>query len=29
MDQSMDYRSLCASLPETIEPGYDGLVVAL
>ena len=29
MDQSMDYRSLCAVLPETIEPGYDGLVVTL
>ncbi len=29
MDQSMDYRSLCAVLPETVEPGYDGLVVAL
>jgi len=29
MDQSMDYRSLCAVLPETIEPGYDGLVVML
>ena len=29
MDQSMDYRSLCAVLPETIEPGYDGLAVML
>jgi phosphoribosyl 1,2-cyclic phosphate phosphodiesterase len=29
MDQSMDYRSLCAVLPETVEPGYDGLVVTL
>jgi phosphoribosyl 1,2-cyclic phosphate phosphodiesterase len=29
MDQSMDYRSLCAVLPEGIEPGYDGLTVTL
>ncbi len=29
MDQSMDYRSLSAVLPETVEPGYDGLVVTL
>ena len=26
MDQSMDYRSLCATLPDGIVPGYDGLV---
>lgn len=25
MDQSMDYRSLRAELPERVEPGYDGL----
>lgn len=25
MDQSMDYASLTAELPETVEPGYDGL----
>lgn len=24
MDQSMDYRTLCHSLPERVEPGYDG-----
>ncbi|CAN5480100.1 MBL fold metallo-hydrolase [soil metagenome] len=29
MDQSMDYRSLCASLPPGVEPGYDGLTVVL
>ena len=29
MDQSMDYRSLCAALPAGIEPGYDGLEVRL
>ena len=27
MDQSMDYDTLCRSLPESIEPGYDGLEV--
>lgn len=25
MDQSMDYRTLAASLPAGVEPGYDGL----
>jgi phosphoribosyl 1,2-cyclic phosphate phosphodiesterase len=29
MDQSMDYRSLCRELPETVEPGYDGMEISL
>lgn len=29
MDQSMDYRPLRAELPPHIEPGYDGMEVAL
>lgn len=29
MDQSMDYRTLCAALPAGIEPAYDGQVVNL
>ena len=29
MDQSMDYRTLLASLPKGVEPGYDGLEVKL
>jgi phosphoribosyl 1,2-cyclic phosphate phosphodiesterase len=29
MDQTMDYRSLCAMLPAGVEPGYDGMAVAL
>ncbi len=29
MDQSLDYATLAASLPEGVEPGYDGLVVTL
>jgi phosphoribosyl 1,2-cyclic phosphate phosphodiesterase len=29
MDQSMDYRTLCASLPPGIEPGYDRQIVQL
>lgn len=29
MDNSMDYRALSDSLPDTVEPGYDGMVVAL
>lgn len=29
MDQSMDYASLVAMLPEGIEPGYDGLEIVL
>lgn len=29
MDQSMDYRTLCDTLPAGVEPGYDGLEVRL
>lgn len=29
MDQSMDYATLAAELPDGVEPGYDGLTVAL
>jgi phosphoribosyl 1,2-cyclic phosphate phosphodiesterase len=29
LDKSMDYRTLAAELPGHIEPGYDGLVVAV
>lgn len=29
MDQSMDYRSLCAVLPGGVEPGYDGMEISL
>ncbi len=29
MDQSMDYRSLCARLPESVKPGYDGMEIEL
>ena len=29
MDQSLDYRELCAELPPCVEPGRDGLVVEL
>ena len=29
MDNSMDYRTLRAELPETVEPGFDGLEVVL
>ena len=29
MDNSMDYRTLLAELPDRVEPGYDGLEVAL
>jgi phosphoribosyl 1,2-cyclic phosphate phosphodiesterase len=29
MDNSMDYRTLLAELPDPIEPGYDGLEVDL
>jgi phosphoribosyl 1,2-cyclic phosphate phosphodiesterase len=29
MDNSMDYRTLCAELPAGIEPGYDGYEVEL
>ena len=27
MDQSMDYRTLCATLPAGVAPGFDGMVV--
>lgn len=27
MDQSMDYRRLCAALPDGVEPGYDGMIL--
>jgi len=29
MDTSMDYRTLCAELPDGVEPGYDGMEIAL
>ncbi len=29
MDQSMDYRTLQAELPDGVEPGYDGQEIAL
>ncbi len=29
MDQSMDYRSLVAMLPDGVEPGHDGLEIVL
>lgn len=29
MDNSMDYRTLRAELPEGVEPGYDGMEIAL
>jgi phosphoribosyl 1,2-cyclic phosphate phosphodiesterase len=29
MDNSMDYRALCAELPSGVEPGYDGLEIEL
>lgn len=29
MDQSMDYATLVGELPENVEPGYDGLEIAL
>lgn len=29
MDQSMDYRGLCTTLPAGVEPGYDGQEVVL
>lgn len=29
MDHSMDYATLCATLPDGIEPGYDGLELTL
>ncbi|WP_017671184.1 MBL fold metallo-hydrolase [Blastomonas sp. AAP53] len=27
MDKSLDYATLAAELPDTVEPGYDGLVI--
>jgi len=27
MDQSMDYATLCRTLPAGVEPGYDGMVI--
>lgn len=29
MDQSMDYQTLIAELPERVEPGYDGMEIRL
>ena len=29
MDNSMDYATLCAELPDNVEPGYDGLELAV
>jgi phosphoribosyl 1,2-cyclic phosphate phosphodiesterase len=29
MDQSLDYRKLCAELPDGVEPGRDGLLIEL
>jgi phosphoribosyl 1,2-cyclic phosphate phosphodiesterase len=29
MDQSMDYATLCRTLPAGVEPGYDGLEISL
>jgi phosphoribosyl 1,2-cyclic phosphate phosphodiesterase len=29
MDNSMDYRTLCAELPAGVEPGYDGMGIVL
>jgi phosphoribosyl 1,2-cyclic phosphate phosphodiesterase len=29
LDKSMDYATLCAELPEHVQPGYDGLVIEL
>jgi phosphoribosyl 1,2-cyclic phosphate phosphodiesterase len=29
MDQSMDYATLCHTLPPGVEPGYDGQIVTL
>lgn len=29
MDQSMDYATLCRTLPQGVEPGYDGMVIEL
>src|SRR5690606_12761976 len=29
MDQSMDYATLLAELPDGVEPGYDGMEIVL
>ncbi|BBD97808.1 MBL fold metallo-hydrolase [Sphingobium amiense] len=29
MDQSMDYATLCKTLPPGVEPGYDGMIVTV
>ena len=29
LDKSMDYATLCAELPDGVQPGYDGLEIAL
>lgn len=29
MDKSLDYATLAAELPDTVEPGYDGLIIDL
>jgi hypothetical protein len=29
MDNSMDYRSLCAELPAGVEPAYDNQVIVI
>jgi phosphoribosyl 1,2-cyclic phosphate phosphodiesterase len=29
MDNSMDYRTLLAELPDGVEPGYDGMEIVL
>ena len=29
LDNSMDYRQLCGSLPSQIEPGWDGMTIAV
>ncbi len=29
MDKSLDYATLCAQLPDAIEPGFDGLTIDL
>ena len=29
LDKSMDYRTLCDETPAHVEPGYDGMEIAL
>jgi phosphoribosyl 1,2-cyclic phosphate phosphodiesterase len=29
LDKSMDYRTLCEETPAHVEPGYDGMEIAL